>query len=435
VAAEDMAKNAALHDALTGLPNRTRFLELLEEKLTAAKADAVSEPLAVLVIHVPGLQRMYDALGHDSLNEMFVEIAARLRRGRFDEQGLARVQDNDFAVFHEHTDAERAGALAQELLRCFELPVTVDSAPIEVRACVGAAFFPGLGQEAEILLRRAAIAARDAARKDLSFNVYRGMKERENAAGLALVAELRTAIDSRALRLHYQPKIALASGVVCGSEALIRWPHPSKGLIPPVQFVPLAEQTGLIRSLTYFVIEAAVRQVRAWTDSGVSMPVAVNLSARNLYDPKLFERIEAIVTTWGIDPKLLEVEITEGALVEDTQTARAVLTRLSALCGKIYIDDFGTGYSSLSYLVSLPVHALKIDRAFVIQMTKSRQARSVVESVISMAHALGMRVVAEGVETAEDAAILRELGCDEAQGYFFGKPVPAAEFKSGSGTG
>jgi EAL domain-containing protein (putative c-di-GMP-specific phosphodiesterase class I) len=158
------------------------------------------------------------------------------------------------------------------------------------------------------------------------------------------------------------------------------------------------------------------------------VPVAINLSARNLYDPKLLERIEAIVGTWGIDPKALEIEITEGALVEDTQAARTVLARLSALCGKIYIDDFGTGYSSLSYLVSLPVHALKIDRAFVIQMSKSRQARAVVESVISMAHALGLRVVAEGVETAEDAQLLRELGCDEAQGYFFGRPVPPADF-------
>ncbi len=428
VAAEEVAKNAALRDALTGLPNRTRFLELLEHELAAAAAAEVSEPLAVVVVHLPGLQRMYNALGHDLLNEVFAEIAGRLGRSRFNQNCLARVQDNDFALLHRQTDAERASAVADELLRAFELPVTIDGTPIEVRACIGTAFFPGHGKEAEILLRRAAIASRDAAKKDLSFHTYRGMKERENVADLALVAELRNAIESRTLMLHYQPKILLASGAVKGSEALIRWQHPAKGMVPPVQFVPLAEQTGLIRPLTYFVIEAAVRQARAWSDAGLALPVAVNLSARSLYDPKLLERMETIVATWGIDPKLLEIEITEGALVEDTQGARAVLERLSSLFGRIYIDDFGTGYSSLSYLVSLPVHALKIDRAFVIQMTKSREARSVVESVISMAHALGLIVVAEGVETAEDAAILRELGCDEAQGYFFGKPVPPADF-------
>ncbi len=435
VAAEDEAKDAALRDQLTGLPNRTKFLELLGRELGALAGQAAPEPLAVLVVHLPGLQRIYDALGHDALNDIFVDIAGRFEAAGYGENCLARVQDNDFALLSPRADAERAGALADRLLHACEAPVLVNAAPIEVRACVGAALFPGHGAEAEILLRRAAIASRDAAAKDLGFSVYRGMKERENAAGLALVAELRNAIEERALELHYQPKLDLASGGICGSEALIRWRHPSRGMIPPVQFVPLAEQTGLIRPMTYFVIEAAVRQARAWRDAGLALPVAVNLSARNLYDQKLLERIEAIVATWGVDAKALEIEITEGALVEDTQAARAVLERLSALCGKIYIDDFGTGYSSLSYLVSLPVHALKIDRAFVIQMTKSRQARAVVESVISMAHALGLRVVAEGVETAEDAAILRELGCDEAQGYYFGKPVPAAQFaKSVSGT-
>jgi diguanylate cyclase (GGDEF)-like protein len=424
VAAEEAAKSAALRDALTGLPNRARFLQLLGAGLAAPG----NEPLAVLVVHLPGLQRIYDALGHDALNQIFVEIARRLVGGPAGGRALARVQDNDFALFAARTHADAAGGLGDALMRAFEAPIVVNGAPIEVRACIGAAFCPGHGAEADILLRRAAIASRQAARKDFAFAVYQGAKERENPASLALVAELRTAIEERTLELHYQPKIDLTAGRACGAEALIRWPHAAKGMISPAQFVPLAEQTGLIRSMTYFVVEAAVRRQRAWRDAGLVVPVAINLSARNLYDPKLLERIEAIVGTWGIDPKALEIEITEGALVEDTQAARTVLARLSALCGKIYIDDFGTGYSSLSYLVSLPVHALKIDRAFVIQMSKSRQARAVVESVISMAHALGLRVVAEGVETAEDAQLLRELGCDEAQGYFFGRPVPPADF-------
>jgi EAL domain-containing protein (putative c-di-GMP-specific phosphodiesterase class I) len=192
--------------------------------------------------------------------------------------------------------------------------------------------------------------------------------------------------------------------------------------------VSLAEQTGLIRQMTYLVIETAIRQQRAWLDQGVGLPVAVNLSARNLHDPRLVERIQGLLATWGVPGDLLEFEITEGALVEEPQTARAVLERLSKVGGKIYIDDFGTGYSSLSYLVSLPVHALKIDRSFIVQMSTSKEARSVVSSVISMGHQLGLRVVAEGVEQALERDALIAMGCDEAQGYLFSRPVTEDKF-------
>ena len=199
-------------------------------------------------------------------------------------------------------------------------------------------------------------------------------------------------------------------------------------MVPPGEFVPVAEETGLIRPMTYMVIELAVRQIRAWLDAGISLPVAVNLSARNLFDPSLHGRIEGLLNTWGVSGKLLEFEITESALIEDPDGARIALRGLAELGGRLYIDDFGIGYSSLNYLVTLPVHALKIDRSFVARMTRNPQARLVVQSVVSMAHSLGLRVVAEGVETEDDAAILREIACDEAQGYLFSKPIPAQEF-------
>jgi EAL domain-containing protein (putative c-di-GMP-specific phosphodiesterase class I) len=207
-------------------------------------------------------------------------------------------------------------------------------------------------------------------------------------------------------------------------EALIRWPHATRGMVPPVQFVPIAEQTGLIREMTYLVLETAVQQQRAWLDAGLSRPIAVNLSVRNLYDPKLLTRIRRLLGALGIDGKSMEFEITESALMEEPEVAKEVIAGLGALGSKVYIDDFGTGYSSLSYLVSLPVHALKIDRAFVVQMTKNKQAHSVVASIISMAHGLGLRVVGEGVETETELEMLASMGCDEAQGYFIAKPSP-----------
>jgi EAL domain-containing protein (putative c-di-GMP-specific phosphodiesterase class I) len=352
------------------------------------------------------------------------EVANRLRRVPGLEPTLARLRFDDFGIRIADNDAQQA---AQALQSAFEEPIQIGDAQIDVQCAMGASFYPGHGQDADSLLRRAAIAAREAARKDMQYQVYSGSTDRENPARLSLAAELRAAIAARELVLHYQPKVDLATGRVVGFEALIRWHHPRRGFLPPAQFVPLAEETGLIRKLTYLVLDEAVRQQHAWTKEGRARPIAVNLSARNLYDPGFIEVFEGLLETWGVRPELIEFEITEGALVDDPDTARKVLSTLRERGSKIYIDDFGTGYSSLNYLVTLPVHALKIDRSFVHQMTTSKEAYSVVASVISMAHNLDLRVVAEGTETEKDVALLKELGCDEAQGYYFGKPAPAAE--------
>lgn len=229
--------------------------------------------------------------------------------------------------------------------------------------------------------------------------------------------------------INYQPKVDLKTGRIVGSAALIRWMHPTRGTIPPLQFIPLAEETGLIRQMTYGIIESAVRQQHAWAQRSLMLPTAVNLSVRNLYDPRLIDAFIEQISTWGVDPRLIDFEITESAVVDDPESAKQVLSLLRQKGSSLYIDDFGTGYSSLNYLVSLPVHFLKIDRSFVTQMKARKEARAVVASVISMAHNLGLKVVAEGVETQEEADTLKALECDQGQGYLFHKPLPPSEFQ------
>jgi diguanylate cyclase (GGDEF)-like protein len=429
--AEREARRIATHDGLTDLVNRSHFIALLGPAL--ATCAAKGEPLAVVVVHVRNLPALLDGLGYAPGMEVLREIAQRLGALVPEEDVLARVPQDDFVVLRRGADAAAAETLAHALLGVFAAPVAVGGAEIDVQGHAGASLYPGHGDEPDLLLRRAAIASRDAAKHDAAFALYAGATERENPERLALAAELRRAIAARALQLHYQPKFDLASGRAVGSEALLRWQHPGRGNVPPGQFVPLAEQTGLIGPMTYMVIDSALRQQRAWLDEGLRLPVAVNLSARNLYDPQLRERIEGLLATWGVPGELLQIEITEGALVADPGAARRVLEGLRALGCRTYIDDFGTGYSSLSYLVSLPVHALKIDRSFVVQMTANREAHTVVSSIISMAHGLGLRVVAEGVEREEERSALVALGCDEAQGYLLGRPVAAEAFKASFG--
>jgi diguanylate cyclase (GGDEF)-like protein len=431
LAAERAIERALTHDTITDLPNRGAFVMRVDQVLV--EAQRADEPSAVLVAHLPHLQALYEALGYDPGNAALREVANRLRKTIGDEARIAHLQLDEFGIVLPGGGDADAKTAADDIGRLLTAPVDLGEAKVEMQASIGASFYPGHGKEAELLVRRAAIAARDAARRDLIYLAYRGATERENPARLALVGELRRAIEKRAMSLHFQSKHGLRADEVVGAEALLRWQHPERGMVPPGEFVPVAEETGLIRPMTYLVVELAVRQVRAWLDAGISLPVAVNLSSRNLFDPALRARIEGLLNTWGVPGRLLEFEITESALIEDPEGARIALRGLAELGGRLYIDDFGIGYSSLNYLVTLPVHALKIDRSFVARMTRNPQARLVVQSVVSMAHGLGLRVVAEGVETEEDAAILRELACDEAQGYLYGRPLPAQEFATGIG--
>jgi diguanylate cyclase (GGDEF)-like protein len=429
VAAEEAALRATTHDAVTGLPGRNLLIRNLQAALLDARGR--NQPLAVLVVCLPSLQDLHDGLGYASADAALSQAASRLKSGATPASYLARLSADEFCLVLPQADPPSLQKLQAHVQALLERPVDVKGASIRMRAALGASLYPAHGDEAEMLLRRATIAAREASRRELGFFLYSGATERENPDRLALAADLGTAIDERALALHFQPKVVLASGAPCGAEALARWLHPKRGMVPPMQFISIAEQTGLIRPLTNMVIELALRQLVAWRDARTQIPIAINLSPRNLHDPQLLDTVGDGLARAGVAPSLLEIEITETALAEDPDHARGVLEKLRALGCKLYVDDFGTGYSSLSYLVSLPLDAVKIDRSFVRQMSRSREARTVVASIILMARELRLRTVAEGVETEQDAELLREMGCEEAQGYFFGRPVAAEQFSSG----
>ena len=366
-------------------------------------------------------------MGHALGNRVANVIATRLRSVSRDDHEVGRTRTDDFVTFLPDSDAGRSASVIADIHRLFEEPIEVEGAPFDVQSATGVTFFPGHGDDADLLLRQASLAAREAARRGSDHLIYERSLETDNPARLQLAGELRGAIDRRELILHFQPKLSIATKRVCGVEALIRWQHAVHGLVLPGEFVPIAEQTGQIRELTYLVLELAVRQLSAWLTLGLSMPIAVNLSARDLQNPHLTERIEGLLATWGMPASLLHFEVTETALLEDPAAAQKRLEYLRDLGSQIFIDDFGTGYSSLSYLVALPVHALKIDRSFIVQMATRSQAVTVVASVISMAHGLGLKVVAEGVERQEELDQLTDMHCDEIQGYLVGYPMPAAE--------
>jgi diguanylate cyclase (GGDEF)-like protein len=425
-AAHAAAERATRYDTVTNLPNRSTLLRRIGHIVRLAQTNGESS--TVLIAYMPRMQDLFDGFGHDAGNQILLNLATRLQA--FNDFGgfVARISFDEFGVLLLNRNLEETAAIALLLRRLFEQPIKIGGVVIEVQASIGISMLPDHGEEPDLLLRRAGLAAREAVRRDLPSLVYVGDALREPLQ-LGMVAELRKAIDRNELTLHYQPKVDIRSGKMLSVEALVRWIHPDRGMIPPAQFIPLAEQTGLIRPMTLAILQIAAQQQAIWIARGLQTSIAINLTARSLVDPHFLSRFSEILANAGVPPGLIDIEITESSLVDDPEGAQRMLTELRELGCQIYIDDFGTGYSSLSYLVKLPVHALKIDRSFIIEMDKNQGAYLVVASVISMAQSLGLRVVAEGVETNEDVERLRELGCDEGQGYLYCKPQPAAELE------
>ncbi len=418
-----LAEHLAKVDSVTGLPNRVELIAHLDRFIQRAAGG--SERMAVLSVNVDRLTEVQDAIGIAGVDDVLRQFAKRLSGHMAGIHFVARNSGGSIAIVAPLA-VEAPAAVARVVHDLAEAPFEYAGIPIDMQTTIGVALFPEHGNDADTLLRHADIAVRRARGAGVVYGVYAGTDDSENPQNLILLSGLRKAIREDQLVLFYQPKISTTAPAVIGVEALVRWRHPERGMIPPGVFIPLAERTGLIKPLTYWVIGAALRQLARWQRDGGGTRIAVNVSHNNLRDPDFFEHFIALPDKNGAKLEGLDIEITESALMEDPAQTRALLQRISDLGVRIFIDDFGTGYSSLAYLATLPIHALKVDRSFVIQMDQPRY-RTIVESTISMAHSLGMKVIAEGVETMELVTALAELSCDEIQGYIYSKPLPAEE--------
>ncbi|WP_029770660.1 bifunctional diguanylate cyclase/phosphodiesterase [Pseudogulbenkiania sp. MAI-1] len=426
--AEAAMQRMAYYDQLTGLPNRTLFLNQLERMISASSPPY--RPFALGILTVDQFREINDVLGYQQANELLLQVASRLQAQLDQGSFLGRVSDNEFAILQPNTDAERASLEAVRLLRQFDEPLTVAGIQVDARLRIGLSLFPGHGKEPDALMRRATMAARQAQHSVMNYTIFSGSLDKECTRHVSLIAELHHAIEHDELRLYCQPKVQFDTGKLCGAEALIRWQHPERGLIEPNRFIKLAEQAGMITSLTHWILEAAFRQIYTQEQAGRPTPLAVNLSARDLLDPRLTERIRGLFLTWGVDPAHLQFELTESALMDDPSGALATLNQLKSLGVQLAVDDFGTGYSSLSYLQRLPADTIKIDQSFVGAMISDQESDTIVRSTIDLAHNLGLHVVAEGVENRAIWDRLTTLGCDIAQGYFVSRPIPAEQFDS-----
>ena len=417
--------HATRHDPLTGLGNRREFLNELASALSLARSQDTR--LAVIVLDLDRFKEVNDTLGHSQGDLLLAEVSRRLSALRDDVWGVSRVGGDEFALLAQPA-AVSAEAIAARVASTFSAPFSVGRMSIRATASVGVAAWPDHGEDAEELLRKADVAMWAAKQTGRGVAIYRTEDDRYNLRRLRLVSDLRDAINDGDLKLHYQPKMDLDTGCVTGAEALVRWTHPEFGEVAPGEFVPIAEDSGLIGPLSHWVLGETGRQLHEWQPLGLDLHVSANISARNLYDPNLVRWLSSVFDDHGLSPGQLTLELTETQIAEDLPMARQILRRLQAIGTKLSIDDFGTGYSSLSYLSKLPLDELKIDRSFVMDLPTNHGA-AVVQTIIGLGHDLGLRVVAEGVETIETLEQLQGLGCDQVQGEYLSVPLPADEFE------
>jgi diguanylate cyclase (GGDEF)-like protein/PAS domain S-box-containing protein len=426
--AEARMQRMANYDPLTGLPNLCLLSQLVEQALTESKRSG--EQGALMVIEISRVGAISDTLGHEIGNELLCEIGRMFRGSLREGDILARLEGHRFAIALLHLEKrEHAGIVAKKLLAALAAPIAIDSHSLQVGAHIGITSYSEDGLDVPTLIRCADVAVAKAAQSiESNFLFYSEEMNQRAKEHLRIESELRQALQNNELQLYYQPKVSLRSGRIVGAEALLRWRHPVRGLVSPGVFIPVAEETGLILDLGSWVLEEACRQVREWRDANLLMPpIAVNLSARQ-FDNELPKRIAAVLEKHRVQPDQINLEITESLLVRGTDKVIAIMNQLVAMGMALALDDFGTGYSSLAYLKKFPISTLKIDRSFVIGLPYEENDCAIARAIVTMAQQLRQEIVAEGVETAEQMAFLRELGCDQLQGYLFSQPVPAADF-------
>ncbi|HEX9259888.1 MAG TPA: EAL domain-containing protein [Acidimicrobiales bacterium] len=423
----DTSRRQALTDELTGLPNRRHFYEHLRVALDHAERD--ESTLAMLLIDLDRFKDVNDSLGHASGDELLRDFGHRLVGLARSTDLVARLGGDEFAVVLHVGSTESDGRIvAERISKALIEPFTLDNVSVRIDGSVGIAVFPEHAQTADELLQRADIAMYQAKDIGAGTEMYRHERDGNSRERLTLIGELRDGIDHGEMVVHYQPKLDLATNSVTGVEALVRWQHPTKGLLPPSAFLDLALRTGLMRPLTLTVLDSALRQCRRWRDQGLTLTVDINLSAPSLVDDRLLDDLDAALSRHGLPAQVLGLEITEDVLLAEPDRAQGVMRALRRCGMRIALDDYGSGYSSLAYLGKLPIDELKLDKYFVARMGMEANATAIVRSTLELAHSLNMRFVAEGVETAEQLHALREQGCDIAQGFFISKPLPAEAF-------
>lgn len=422
----DSMERMAFMDALTKLPNRTLFHDRLEQTVLASRRTERS--FAIFIMDLDRFKEINDTVGHHVGDMLLQQVGARLVEQLRGSDTVARLGGDEFAVLLESVDQPFATQTASILLEGLRQPFEVDSDRFYISASIGIALYPRHGKDVSVLMQHADIAMYAAKGEKNGYMVYNEELDRDSSSRLALMGDLRQAIEAKSFELFYQPKINLRTQEIEGVEALVRWRENGHDVSSPEIFIPILEQTGQIRSLTQWVLENALQQYQQWKENGLNLPIAVNLSTRDLQDPDIAIRISSLLAENQISSKRLELEITESSIMHDPIRALDALEHIAAMGINITIDDFGTGYSSLSYLKRLPANAVKIDKSFVIGMVQDPNDAAIVRTSVDLAHNLGLKVVAEGVESQDVMQLLGEQGCDSAQGFYISRPLPADEF-------
>ncbi|HMO48867.1 MAG TPA: EAL domain-containing protein [Rubrivivax sp.] len=436
LAAQQRIEQLSLTDALTGLPNRRRMVEQVAEQAAEQAAGAHRRTshdggcFALLVIDLDRFRRINDSLGHDSGDRVLVEVAQRVRGCMRGGDLLARTGGDQFALLVEGAGAQAAEAAARRVLDAVAAPYSVDGAQFTLTCSIGGALCPSHGHSADELLRHAeaaVLAVKEAGRGN--YRVQRARRRGDRRGCIQLDHAMRQALASERFRLHFQPQVAMAGGRIVGAEALLRWRDPVLGEVSPARFIPVAEDSGFIVPLGDWVLAQAARQSAAWRARGITLPIAVNVSALQFRQPQFVERVAAVLAASGLPPQLLELELTESILLRDADEALQRLQALARLGVRLSIDDFGTGYSSLAYLKRFPIDKLKIDRSFIQGLPGEDSDRAIVVAILQMAAALGKKVIAEGVETESQRRFLLDAGCDEFQGFLYAPALDCRSFE------
>ena len=429
-AARRALQRAAHYDGLTSLPNRTLFTLHLASRIASAEAGG---RFAVLCLDLDDFREVNEAFGYEAGNAVLVEVGTRLAAIGSGDEGTARFAEDEFALCLADGAEEHARRAAERVLDALHAPFLVSGQSVHLGASVGIVLFPDHGSTPEVLLQRADTVMHAAKRSNARYAVYGPSLEPNSQQRIALASELRSAMAAEQLTLFYQPQVDIATGALVGAEALLRWIHPQRGMVPPMEFIPIAEQTGLINELTPWVLKRALAQARSWPGLPPTLRVAVNVATRNLRDPEFVDTVEALLRTSGVRPESLTLEITEGAILLEPQRSRAVLEAVRAMGAEVSLDDFGTGYSSLAHLGRLPVDEIKIDKSFVMALEIPGN-RAIAQAVIDLGREFGIRVVAEGVKDRPTWDELAAMGCPVAQGFYLSPPVAAPAFAEWAAT-